>query len=76
VLAAISTKFGYVVSDRRYANSIPTIIHSRPVALASTREYLKGAGALAYRRAQDEAEADNVFGVPLFIFERETVLGP
>jgi hypothetical protein len=55
--------------------TIPTIIHSRPVALASTREYLKGEGALAYRRAQEEAEADNVFGVPLFIFEREPFWG-
>jgi 2-hydroxychromene-2-carboxylate isomerase len=39
------------------------------------REYLKGGGALAYRRAQEEAEADNVFGVPLFIFEREPFWG-
>jgi hypothetical protein len=38
------------------------------------RKYLSGEGALAYQRAQDEAAADNVFGVPLFFFEGEPFL--
>jgi 2-hydroxychromene-2-carboxylate isomerase len=39
------------------------------------REYLKGEGALAYERAQQEAAADHVFGVPLFIFANEPFWG-
>ena len=39
------------------------------------REYLSGEGAEAYRRAQEEAAADHVFGVPLFLFEGEPYWG-
>jgi len=39
------------------------------------REYLSGEGAQAYQNAQDEAASDNVFGVPLFIFENEPFWG-
>jgi 2-hydroxychromene-2-carboxylate isomerase len=39
------------------------------------REYFLGAGAAAYDRAQAEAAQDNVFGVPLFLFEREPFWG-
>jgi 2-hydroxychromene-2-carboxylate isomerase len=39
------------------------------------REYLKGEGARDYERAQEEAVADHVFGVPLFIFEGEPFWG-
>ena len=39
------------------------------------REYLNGGGVRAYERAQEEAAADHVFGVPLFFFEREPFWG-
>jgi len=39
------------------------------------REYLSGAGVQDYARAQEEAAADHVFGVPLFIFEGEPFWG-
>ena len=39
------------------------------------REYLEGDGARDYDRAQEEAATDNVFGVPLFFFEREPFWG-
>jgi len=39
------------------------------------RKYLLGAGAQDYARAQEEAAADHVFGVPLFFFEREPFWG-
>ena len=39
------------------------------------REYLGGAGVRDYERAQNEAAEDNVFGVPIFIFEREPFWG-
>lgn len=42
---------------------------------AEYREYLAGAGARAYDRAQEEAADDHVFGVPLFFFEREPFWG-
>ena len=37
--------------------------------------YLRDAGTVAYEQAQAEAAADNVFGVPLFIFDREPFWG-
>ena len=39
------------------------------------RKYLSGEGAAAYQRAQDEATADHIFGVPIFIFEGEPFWG-
>lgn len=39
------------------------------------REYLAGAGAQDYARAQEEAATDHVFGVPLFLFEGEPFWG-
>jgi 2-hydroxychromene-2-carboxylate isomerase len=42
---------------------------------AEYRGYLSGEGARAYAAAQEEAAADNVFGVPLFFFEREPFWG-
>jgi 2-hydroxychromene-2-carboxylate isomerase len=38
-------------------------------------EYLRGEGAREYEAAQEEAAADRVFGVPLFIFEGEPFWG-
>lgn len=38
-------------------------------------EFLSGAGARAYQQAQEEAAADHVFGVPLFVFEGEPFWG-
>jgi 2-hydroxychromene-2-carboxylate isomerase len=39
------------------------------------RNYLAGEGARAYAMAQEEAAADNVFGVPLFLFDGEPFWG-
>jgi 2-hydroxychromene-2-carboxylate isomerase len=39
------------------------------------RAYLSGAGIEDYARAQEEAAADHVFGVPLFFFEGEPFWG-
>ena len=38
-------------------------------------DYLAGEGMQAYERAQEEASADQIFGVPLFIFEGEPFWG-
>ena len=56
-------------------DAVAMLISNLGLSAEEYREYLKGEGALAYRRAQEEAEADNVFGVPLFIFEREPFWG-
>ena len=39
------------------------------------REYLLGAGRTDYERAQEDAAADHVFGVPMFYFEGEPFWG-
>jgi len=38
-------------------------------------EYLHGAGAAAFNACQEEAAADHVFGVPLFVFRGEQFWG-
>jgi 2-hydroxychromene-2-carboxylate isomerase len=39
------------------------------------REYLLGPGSAAYEAAQAEAAGDEIFGVPIFVFQRETFWG-
>jgi 2-hydroxychromene-2-carboxylate isomerase len=39
------------------------------------REYLRGTGRADYERAQEDAAADHVFGVPMFYFEGEPFWG-
>jgi 2-hydroxychromene-2-carboxylate isomerase len=39
------------------------------------RGYLAGEGALEYDRLQEEAAADHIFGVPIFVFEDEPFWG-
>lgn len=55
--------------------AVASLIASLGMDSAEYREYLAGTGADAYDRAQEEAAADNVFGVPLFFFEREPFWG-
>ena len=38
-------------------------------------DYLAGEGRAAYERAQQEAAADHVFGVPFFVFAGEPFWG-
>ena len=54
---------------------VARVIASLGLDAAEFRDYLAGEGARAYQRAQDEAAADHVFGVPLFIFEGEPFWG-
>ncbi|HEY2526081.1 MAG TPA: DsbA family protein [Candidatus Binataceae bacterium] len=51
------------------------LLASLGLSPAEYREYLAGEGARAYAAAQEEAAADQVFGVPLFLFEREPFWG-
>jgi 2-hydroxychromene-2-carboxylate isomerase len=55
--------------------AVAGVIASLGMSADDYRKYLAGDGALAYQRAQDEAAADHVFGVPLFLFEGEPFWG-
>ena len=55
--------------------AVAALIKSLGMAAAEYREYLAGEGPREYERSQEEAAADHVFGVPLFIFEREPFWG-
>jgi 2-hydroxychromene-2-carboxylate isomerase len=56
-------------------DAVAALIASLGLSASEYREYLGGEGARAYARAQEEAAADNVFGVPMFFFEREPFWG-
>jgi 2-hydroxychromene-2-carboxylate isomerase len=56
-------------------DAVASVIANLGMSADDYREYLSGEGAVAYQRAQDEAAADHVFGVPLFIFEGEPFWG-
>jgi 2-hydroxychromene-2-carboxylate isomerase len=56
-------------------DAVAAVIASLGLDAAEFRDHLAGEGARAYQRAQDEAAADHVFGVPLFIFEGEPFWG-
>ncbi len=55
--------------------AIASVIASLGMPAGEFREYLSGEGQRALKRAQDEAAADHVFGVPLFIFDGEPFWG-
>jgi 2-hydroxychromene-2-carboxylate isomerase len=52
-----------------------TLLANLGLSATEYREYLDGEGARTYAAAQEEAAVDNVFGVPLFFFDREPFWG-
>jgi 2-hydroxychromene-2-carboxylate isomerase len=56
-------------------DAVAGVIASLGLSADEYREYLTNEGARAYQRAQDEAAADHIFGVPIFIFEGEPFWG-
>jgi 2-hydroxychromene-2-carboxylate isomerase len=56
-------------------DAVAALIENLGMSADAYRDYLLDAGAIAYDQAQAEASADNVFGVPLFIFDREPFWG-
>jgi 2-hydroxychromene-2-carboxylate isomerase len=56
-------------------DAVAALVASLGLSANEYREYLGGEGARAYARAQEEAAADNVFGVPMFFFDREPFWG-
>ncbi|HEV2170389.1 MAG TPA: DsbA family protein, partial [Candidatus Binatus sp.] len=56
-------------------DAVADVIASLAMSADDYRKFLSGDGALAYQRAQAEAAADHVFGVPLFILDGEPFWG-
>jgi len=57
------------------AEAVAALIASLGMSAAEYREYLAGPGLRAYQQAQDEAAADHIFGVPIFILDGEPFWG-
>lgn len=57
------------------ADAIAPVIAGVGLSAPGYRDYLAGEGPADYARAQEEAEADHVFGVPMFFFENEPFWG-
>ncbi len=56
-------------------DAVVTLIENLGMSGEAFRDYLTGPGAEAYEKAQVQAAADNIFGVPIFVFEREPFWG-
>jgi 2-hydroxychromene-2-carboxylate isomerase len=57
------------------ADQIAAVVASFRLPADEYREYLAGEGAVEYDRLQEEAAADHIFGVPMFLFENEPFWG-
>ena len=55
--------------------AVAKLIANVGLSAAEYRDYFQGAGAEHYRLAQEEAAADRIFGVPMFIFHGEQFWG-
>jgi 2-hydroxychromene-2-carboxylate isomerase len=57
------------------APAVGDVLASLGLSAAAFEQYLSADGAREYQRAQEEAAADHVFGVPLFVFQGEPFWG-
>ncbi|MGO9449828.1 MAG: DsbA family protein [Candidatus Binataceae bacterium] len=57
------------------ADQVAMVVAAVGLSPDEYRDYLAGEGATDYERAQDEAAADHIFGVPIFLFESEPFWG-
>jgi 2-hydroxychromene-2-carboxylate isomerase len=55
--------------------TVAALIASLGLNADEYRAYLAGAGDQEYERCQEEAAADHIFGVPIFVFEGEPFWG-
>jgi len=58
-----------------HADAVAALLAELGLSGDAYRTYLEGEGRAAYDRAQAEAHADHVFGVPLFLFRGEQFWG-
>lgn len=57
------------------ADQVAAVVASFGISADEYREYLANEGAVEYDRLQEEAAADHIFGVPIFVFENEPFWG-
>jgi 2-hydroxychromene-2-carboxylate isomerase len=57
------------------ADQVAAVVASFGLSADEYREYLASEGAVEYDRLQEEAAADHIFGVPIFVFENEPFWG-
>jgi 2-hydroxychromene-2-carboxylate isomerase len=57
------------------ADQVAAVVASFGLSADEYRGYLAGEGAVEYDRLQEEAAADHIFGVPIFLFEDEPFWG-
>jgi len=56
-------------------DAVAGVIAALGLSAQGYRDFLAGEGRAAYEAAQEEASADHVFGVPMFIFDGEPFWG-
>ena len=57
------------------ADQVATLVANLGLSADEYRGYLASEGAVEYDRLQEEAAADHIFGVPIFVFENEPFWG-
>jgi 2-hydroxychromene-2-carboxylate isomerase len=57
------------------ADQVATLVAKSGLSADEYRGYLASEGAVEYDRLQEEAAADHIFGVPIFVFENEPFWG-
>ena len=57
------------------ADQVATLVANFGLSADEYRGYLASEGAVEYERLQEEAAADHIFGVPIFLFEDEPFWG-
>jgi 2-hydroxychromene-2-carboxylate isomerase len=57
------------------ADQVATLVAKFGLSADEYRGYLASEGAVEYDRLQEEAAADHIFGVPIFVFENEPFWG-
>ena len=57
------------------ADQVAAVVANFGLSADEYRGYLASEGALEYDRLQEEAAADHIFGVPIFVFENEPFWG-
>jgi 2-hydroxychromene-2-carboxylate isomerase len=57
------------------SDQVAAVVSGVGLSADEYRAYLAGEGADDYERAQEEAAADHIFGVPIFVFENEPFWG-
>jgi 2-hydroxychromene-2-carboxylate isomerase len=57
------------------ADQVAAVVASFGLPADEYRRYLAGEGAVEYEQLQEEAAADHIFGVPIFVFDNEPFWG-